>query len=325
MLKYNFTLILTVLLFQNVWAQPKKDTIVYFMKEPEWVVDNKNEAEFVRYVMPADSSSGIKVYPVFEYYANGNRKLVGATTRTTQHLHLEGGVTRFYPNGKRKSYENYHDSWPSGEFIRYYPNGKVYTVCIFDADRHLQQFKECRDSTGKVLAENGNGEWITFDSDFTHALEQGTVKNGLYDGDWRGTANDSIKYVYKYSKGRLKSGTSFDRSGHSYPFIEPSIPAEYKTGPDGFSDFLKRNLHYPDYERQVNTDGMVRVSFMVERDGSLTNFKVVRSVSDKLDSEALRVIKLTQPWKPARIYGIPARSLVTVPVVFVLLPATTKP
>lgn len=60
------------------------------------------------------------------------------------------------------------------------------------------------------------------------------------------------------------------------------------------------------------------VSFVVERDGSLSNVKVIRSVEEHLDKEAIRIVKSMPKWIPARQNGKVVRCKYTVPVVFCL-------
>jgi protein TonB len=64
--------------------------------------------------------------------------------------------------------------------------------------------------------------------------------------------------------------------------------------------------------------GKVYVEFVVEKDGSLTNFKVFKSVTPALDQEALRVAMLMPKWIPAMNEGLVVRSKVVVPMVFKL-------
>ena len=78
--------------------------------------------------------------------------------------------------------------------------------------------------------------------------------------------------------------------------------------------FLAENLKWPCYEKHV--EGTVITEFVVEKDGSLSNIKVIRSVEPCLDQEAVRVIKLMPKWKPGRQRGRVLRTLFRVPVTF---------
>jgi TonB family protein len=83
-----------------------------------------------------------------------------------------------------------------------------------------------------------------------------------------------------------------------------------------WAKYVNANLQYPDKAKQDNLQGRVIVSLVVERDGSLTNIKVVRSVSPECDTEAIRLIKNSSKWKPATLQGKNVRCAYMVPVAF---------
>ena len=69
--------------------------------------------------------------------------------------------------------------------------------------------------------------------------------------------------------------------------------------------FLQDNLKYPENAMKNNVQGRVIVQFVVEKDGTLTEFKVARSVDPDLDAEALRVLQTMPKWKPGMQRGKP--------------------
>lgn len=78
--------------------------------------------------------------------------------------------------------------------------------------------------------------------------------------------------------------------------------------PGVWSDFLLEHLDYPDKALQEDIQGRVMVEFIVEKDGSVSHAKVLKSLSDECDAEAVRVIKMSK-WVPAKtIKGEPMRS-----------------
>jgi TonB family protein len=89
-------------------------------------------------------------------------------------------------------------------------------------------------------------------------------------------------------------------------------------GPDAFRSYLAKNITYPKAARRKNKQGTIGIQFIIEKDGSLSAFKVARSVDSDLDREALRVIRNSPKWNPAIQNGLPARVLYTVPVKFSL-------
>ncbi len=80
--------------------------------------------------------------------------------------------------------------------------------------------------------------------------------------------------------------------------------------------FLSENVKYPEAAEETGTQGRVIVQFIVEADGSITNVKVVKNVSDEIDAEAVRVINAMPKWKPGMQKGQPVRVKYTIPVTF---------
>jgi protein TonB len=83
-------------------------------------------------------------------------------------------------------------------------------------------------------------------------------------------------------------------------------------GNAAWAKFLQKNLRYPDTEMQ----GRVIISFIIEKDGHLTDLKIVKGVATELDREAMRVLKLAPAWKPGLQNGQPVRVKYTIPIIF---------
>ena len=92
----------------------------------------------------------------------------------------------------------------------------------------------------------------------------------------------------------------------------PSFPG----GQGALMSFLSSNIKYPVVAQENGVQGRVIVGFVVERDGSITDVKVMRSVDPSLDREAQRVVKAMPRWKPGKQNGSAVRVKYTVPVVF---------
>ena len=91
---------------------------------------------------------------------------------------------------------------------------------------------------------------------------------------------------------------------------QPQFPGGIKA----CEQFIKENLRYPDTESDVQ--GRVFVSFMVERDGSLSDIKVVRGLDPAFDEEALRVVKMMPKWSPGATDGKISVMRYTIPIIF---------
>lgn len=92
----------------------------------------------------------------------------------------------------------------------------------------------------------------------------------------------------------------------------PSFPG----GNGALMSYLASNIKYPVVAQENGVQGRVTVSFVVERDGSISDVRVARSVDPSLDREAQRVVKSMPRWKPGKQNGSAVRVKYTVPVVF---------
>ena len=92
----------------------------------------------------------------------------------------------------------------------------------------------------------------------------------------------------------------------------PSFPG----GNGALMSYLASNIKYPVVAQENGVQGRVIVSFVVERDGSISDVRVARSVDPSLDREAQRVVKSMPRWKPGKQNGSAVRVKYTVPVVF---------
>ena len=80
--------------------------------------------------------------------------------------------------------------------------------------------------------------------------------------------------------------------------------------------YLRDNMHYPTVAAENGVQGRVVVGFVVERDGSITDVNVLRSVDPSLDREAMRVVKAMPKWTPGKQNGSAVRVKYQVPVTF---------
>lgn len=92
----------------------------------------------------------------------------------------------------------------------------------------------------------------------------------------------------------------------------PSFPG----GPSALMEWLSNNVKYPVVAQENGVQGRVVVSFVVERDGSITDVKVVRGVDPSLDKEASRVVRAMPRWIPGKQNGSAVRVKYNVPVAF---------
>jgi TonB family protein len=110
--------------------------------------------------------------------------------------------------------------------------------------------------------------------------------------------------------------TTGDDKGTVYTQVEkqPSFPG----GLEAFGKFLSNTIRFPASDREAGTSGRVIVTFVVEKDGGLSGFKVVRTPSVSMGDESIRVLSLSPKWTPGEKDGKPVRVSYTVPIAFTL-------
>ncbi|MAO02185.1 MAG: energy transducer TonB [Flavobacteriales bacterium] len=93
---------------------------------------------------------------------------------------------------------------------------------------------------------------------------------------------------------------------------------EFPGGDLGLMKYIQKNVRYPAIAKEYNITGKVYISFIVDKQGSVTNVKVVRGVDKNLDEEAVRVVKSLPKYKPGKQRGKPVRVMFTIPINFTL-------
>lgn len=100
--------------------------------------------------------------------------------------------------------------------------------------------------------------------------------------------------------------------------IAEEMPSFQGGDVNAFARWCGKNIVYPAVAQDNGSQGKVTVQFVVERDGSITQVKILRGVDKYLDEEAIRVVKNSPRWKPGTNRGKPVRVYVQVPINFVL-------
>lgn len=94
----------------------------------------------------------------------------------------------------------------------------------------------------------------------------------------------------------------------------PSFPG----GDEARIRFLTNNIRYPQEARDAGISGTVYITFVVERDGSTSDVRVLRGIGGGCDEEAVRVIKMMPEWSPGKQRGKPVRVQFNMPIKFSL-------
>jgi TonB family protein len=317
----KFLSTLVALLFTTLCFAQRQN--VYFLKNNGKYVPVRDSADYMRVVREPDSATVL--YNVFEFYLNGKRKLVGKSTKIDPPKY-EGQCLGYYANGAKKSITNYKDGIKTGPEYEFYPNGKPYLVTEYIADGKLDNYfrnyliTANYDSLGTALVENGKGHCKLYDNNFKYIEEEGDVVDGKKEGVWKGVSTTpQTSFTENYQNGGLISGTATFGDGTTAGYTKTrGTEPMFKGGVKAFGEYLGNNIRYPDYERGNNIQGVVILSFIVEKDGKVTDVKVNKSVSNNIDNEAIRVIKNSPRWVPGTMFARPVKVAYSVPVNFSL-------
>jgi TonB family protein len=143
-------------------------------------------------------------------------------------------------------------------------------------------------------------------ADMERAFDSIALSDSIAKAEEIAVVNDSIRKVETAMIDSINAADSAvaaqTQQNRPHP---PALPLEptYKEGRAALEKFLAGNAKYPETARKNNIKGYVVVGFMVKKDGSLTDFKVLKGLGYGCDEEALRVAKLMPPWNPGKQGG----------------------
>ena len=159
------------------------------------------------------------------------------------------------------------------------PASKAITQNVHEVD-HVDNSDKIAPITSKLVI--GTGQAVQKDADVTEALPQVTA-------DKDSTILQTVEQIPEFPGGIVQ-----------------------------FMKWITHNLHYPPQAQQQKIQGKVVVSFIINKDGSISSPTIVQSVDPLLDREAMRVIKMMPRWKPGIEDGKPCRTMFAIPINFVL-------
>ena len=94
------------------------------------------------------------------------------------------------------------------------------------------------------------------------------------------------------------------------------VMPQYPGGPNEIMRYIQENIKYPQSAKANKIEGRVYVTFVVEKDGSITNAAVLRGIDKECDAEALRVVSSMPKWTPGQQKGEVVRTQFTIPIYY---------
>ncbi|MGB0391019.1 MAG: TonB family protein [Salibacteraceae bacterium] len=130
---------------------------------------------------------------------------------------------------------------------------------------------------------------------------------------WR---DGTLKRDDLFEDGKFISGHVYNNKGEEIEHFDFQVNPTYKRGELAMYRYLNKTVRYPNEEYRKNISGKVIVTFVVEKDGSITNVKVIQGVSEGIDAEAIRVISGMRKWNPGKQDGDLVRVRFALPIKF---------
>lgn len=253
-----------------------------------------------------------ELFQIKDYYKSGVIQMTGQSTTNDGNSKV-GEIIFYYENGNKKSNINYYKGRLVGIEEQWYENGAkqveaeyLETNNLFTTVRKIKNFWKF-DGTQTVV--NGNG---TVEETSENGSEKGAYKNGLKDSIWTGTFSENYGYTEDYKNGELVSGVSTDRDNNQYRYTQLEVKPEPLKGMKDFYKHVGKNFQIPRVYDSVK--GKIITTFIVEKTGELVEIKIIKSLFETLDEEAIRVIKSYGKWKPGMQRGQNVRVLYSLPI-----------
>jgi TonB family protein len=256
-----------------------------------------------------------KNYTFFDYYKSGILQMEG-TSKIREYLKSDGQFVYYFENGKKQKVMRYENSKPIGKEYNWYENGTIKSEI-----EHLEKTKKGSlnfkinqfwDSKNIKTVIDGNGDYEDIGK---NGETKGKVKNGFKDGIWTGHNKAlHINFTEKYENGKLISGISIDSSNieHSYE-IDKKKPEPAK-GIKHFYSYIGNNYKLSEEARLNNISGQIILKFVVEKDGSINDIEILKGIDQKMDEEAIKVLKGYGNWLPGKFKGINFTVSYTLPI-----------
>ena len=173
-----------------------------------------------------------------------------------------------------------------------------------------------------IVPKGGSESMVVSMKEEVQSLEEMMIVGYASDGEGTVLDGKAIKNVVQVTDIPAPKDES-DGEKLVFQLVEemPSFPGGMKE----CMMFLAKNMKYPLEAQKAKIEGRVIVQFVVDKDGSITDAKVVRNVSPELDAEAVRVVNSMPKWNPGKQRGMAVAVKYTMPVMFRLQKAQELP
>lgn len=307
-------------------AQPVKNYKYYISKQHE-LLSSSQEAAYYR-VLQVDAEGATFV----EKYMNDKLRRSGqAASRSSKYTSFQphGTVISYYPSGKLARLAQYNKGRITGRDSCYYENGQLQSVRTYkyklEEGRTVtnEYILSLFDSNGTQLVKAGNGYFKTqgpdslrlMETPFSYSAieEAGEIKDSCKNGWWEGRLQAG-KFKEHYTLGHLDEGLAYPSDGGTLSYSKLMQRPTFQGDMRNFYKYMAREFRYPRAAREARADLEVRIMFVVDVDGTLTDLRIIEDPGLGTAEEVIRVLKNSGKWESARFHGFPVRMSFTLPV-----------
>lgn len=252
------------------------------------------------------------LYVVSEYYQSGKISM-SAITKNKNTLQLEGARIDYYENGNKRQESNYVNNMLNGKQIDWYENEtkKSEKEIIWNPKTNTYDTKILQfwNKEGQQIVTDSNGQYEYSDDKI---YEKGEIKNSKKQGIWEGKDLKG-KFIFTeiYNEGVLVSGISTDENNNKYPYNELMVKATPEKGMTDFYRHIGKNYKTPNVQ---GLQGKIYLTFVVDKDGSLTNFKILRDLGYGTGKEGIKAVASYGKWIPGKTREITVKVLYSIPI-----------
>lgn len=258
---------------------------------------------------------------ILRYFVGSHRLALKSSTANGL---LDGPVEKYYPNGQIYELSKYDSGLRVDTIKRWHRNGGFMGLFVPTESQGEESLGKPAlgrvitfyDSLGDQTVVNGTGELYSIHP-INFEYEKGKVVNGYKDGLWEGGSILRGRiFQEEYENGEFIEGNTVDDEGNRYYYKELEESAGFAGGIEAFYKFLSENLRYPRRAQRMGIQGRVFIFFIVEKDGSLSNIRVVKGIGAGCDEESVRVMSLSPKWNPGKQRGKVVRQAMIQNILF---------
>ena len=316
MLRYCLALFFSALCFALSGQQ--YDTLFLKFDQRVLEVTDSDKAQFIQLVPKGFTANGAARFTTFYHsgekhgiisYFNGQAQGMYRVYRKNGNILYQGLMEKGKFNGVRKEWFN---------------NGQLKEEIDYNGSGGIFNAKESKvinswDSLGKPMVIDRSGPYEAYD-ERDRLYQKGYLTQGKRTGIWKAFyKSGELRYEERYDdSGQLINGLFTDEQNQQHSYTKVEERAQFPGGDKSWYRYLKKNLRYPRAATDAGIEGKVFLSFIVDKDGSVEDIKIIRGIGGGCDEESRRVLIESPKWEPAQQRGVPVKSRMQIQMEFKL-------